>query len=37
VGQEASNAGPGPHTPIPATQEGAWGEQNPEKVSLSLD
>jgi len=37
VGQEASNAGPLPHTPIPATQEGAWGEQNPEKVSLSLD
>jgi putative transposase len=37
VGQEASNAGPLPHTPIPATQEGAWGEQKPEKVSLSVD
>ncbi|MBZ5512084.1 MAG: transposase [Acidobacteriia bacterium] len=37
VGQEASNAGPLPHAPIPATQEGAWGEQKPEKVSLSVD
>jgi putative transposase len=37
VGQEASNAGPLPHTPIPATQDGAWGEQKPEKVSLSVD
>ena len=37
VGQEASNAGPLPHTPIPATQQGAWGEQKSEKVSLSLD
>jgi len=37
VGQEASNAGLLPHTAIPATQEGAWGEQKPEKVSLSLD
>jgi putative transposase len=37
VGQEASNAGPLPHTPIPATKEGVRGEQNPEKVSLSLD
>ena len=37
VGQEASNAGPLPHTPIPAMQGGAWGEQKPEKVSLSLD
>jgi putative transposase len=37
VGQEASNAGPLPHTPIPASQEGAWGEQKPEKVSLSVD
>ena len=34
VGQEDSNAGPLPHTPIPATLRG---EQNPEKVSLSLD
>lgn len=37
VGQEASNAGPLPHTPIPAAEKGAWGEQNPEKVTLSLD
>jgi putative transposase len=37
VGQEASNAGPLPHAPIPATQTVAWGEQKPEKVSLSLD
>ena len=33
----ASNAGPLPHTPIPATNGGHWGEQKPEKVSLSLD
>ena len=37
VGQEASNAGPLPHTPIPATETGMWSEQKPEKVSLSLD
>jgi putative transposase len=37
VGQEASNAGPLPHTPIPATKERTRGEQNPEKVTLSLD
>jgi hypothetical protein len=36
-GKEASNAGPVPRTPIPATEQGAWGEQKPEKVSLSLD
>src|SRR5450755_678740 len=36
VGQGASNAGPLPHTPIPATPD-QWGEQKPEKVSLSLD
>ena len=34
VGQEASNAGPLPQTPIPATLRG---EENTEKVSLSLD
>jgi putative transposase len=37
VGQGTSNAGPLPHTPIPATQKGVWGEQKPEKVSLSVD
>ena len=37
VGQEASNAGPLPHTSIPAAEKGLWGEQKPEKVSLSLD
>jgi putative transposase len=37
VGQEASNAGPLPHTPIPAAEKGMGGEQKPEKVSLSLD
>jgi putative transposase len=37
VGQEASNAGPLPHTPIPAAEKGAWGEQKPEKVLLSVD
>jgi putative transposase len=37
AGQGTSNAGPLPHTPIPATQKGGWGEQKPEKVSLSLD
>jgi putative transposase len=36
VGQGTSNAGPLPHTPIPATLV-LRGEQNPEKVSLSLD
>ena len=36
VGQGTSNAGPLPHTPIPATPD-QWGEQKPEKVSLSLD
>jgi len=34
VGQGDSSAVPLPHTPIPATLRG---EQNPEKVSLSLD
>ena len=37
VGPGASNAGPLPHTPIPAANNGMWGEQKPEKVSLSLD
>ena len=37
VGKGASNAGPFPHTSIPATNSGHWGEQKPEKVSLSLD
>src|SRR5271167_3300256 len=37
VGPGASNAGPLPHTPIPAAITGTWGEQKPEKVSLSLD
>jgi hypothetical protein len=37
VGQEASNAGPLAHTPIPAAEKAAWGEQKPEKVALSLD
>ena len=37
VGTGASNAGPFPHTPIPATEKAVWGEQKPEKVSLSLD
>ena len=37
VGQGTSNAGPLPHTPIPAMQEGAWGEQNTEAVALSMD
>jgi len=36
VGQGASNAGPLPHAPIPATQS-LRGEQNAEKVSLSVD
>jgi len=36
LGQEASNAGPLPQTPIPATLD-LRGEQNTEKVSLSLD
>ena len=36
VGQGTSNAGPLPHAPIPATPD-QWGEQKPEKVSLSLD
>ena len=37
VGPGASNAGPLPHTPIPAANTSIWGEQKPEKVSLSLD
>ncbi len=37
VGHGASDAGPFPHTPIPAAEAVAWGEQKPEKVSLSLD
>jgi putative transposase len=37
VGPGASNAGPLPHTPIPATKEAMRGEQNSEKVTLSLD
>jgi len=36
VGQEASDAGPLPHAPIPATPH-LRGELNTEKVSLSLD
>jgi putative transposase len=36
-GQGTSNAGPLPHTPIPATQSALRGEQNAEKVSLSVD
>jgi putative transposase len=34
AGEVASNAGPFPRAPIPATLRG---EQQPEKVSLSLD
>ena len=34
AGEVASNAGPFPRTPIPATLRD---EQKPEKVSLSLD
>jgi hypothetical protein len=37
VGRKPSNAGPLAHTPIPAAEQGAWDEQKPEKVSLSLD
>ena len=37
VGQGTSNAGPLPHTPIPATPSASRGEQNAEKVSLSVD
>lgn len=37
VGERASNAGPFPHTSIPAINSVAGGEQKPEKVSLSLD
>jgi hypothetical protein len=37
VGEGTSNAGPFPHTSIPARNSGHWGEQKPEKVSLSLD
>ena len=37
VGPGASNAGPLPHTPIPAAEKGMGGEQKPEKVSLSVD
>ena len=37
AGQGTSNAGPLPHAPIPATKDVVWGEQNAEKVSLSLD
>ena len=37
LGQEASNAGPLPHPPIPAAEKGMGGEQKPEKVSLSVD
>jgi putative transposase len=33
----ASNASPFPRTPIPAAEESGWGEQEPEKVPLSLD
>jgi putative transposase len=36
VGTGASNAGPFPHTPIPAMKSVGGGEQKPEKVSLSL-
>jgi putative transposase len=37
VGQEASSAGPLPHTPIPAIETRGLGEEKPEKVSLSVD
>ena len=37
VGPGASNASPLPHTPIPAAETGLWGEQKPEKVTLSVD
>ena len=37
LGQEASNTGPLPQTPIPATPKGRWDEQKPGKVSLSVD
>jgi putative transposase len=37
VGREASNAGPLPHSPLPAAKQGMWGEQKPGKVSLSVD
>jgi putative transposase len=37
LGQGTSNAGPLPHTPIPAAKRVKWGEQKPEKVSLSVD
>jgi putative transposase len=37
AGEGASNAGPFPCIPIPATQLALRGEQNAEKVSLSLD
>ena len=37
VGQEAPDAGPLPHPPILAAEEGMWGDQQPEKVSLSVD
>jgi len=36
VGQEASKAGPLPHTPIPAKRE-ACGKNKNKKVSLSVD
>ncbi len=37
VGQGTSNACPLPHAPFPATDRSMWGQQKPEKVSLSLD
>ena len=37
VGQEASNAGPLPHTPIPAIDTCGLGEEKPGNVSLSVD
>ena len=37
VGEGASNAGPFPHTSIPAINSVGGGKQKPEKVSLSLD
>ena len=34
VGQEASNAGPLPHTPIPAAEKGTWGERSGESLII---
>jgi putative transposase len=37
VGEGTSNAGPFPHTSIPAKNSRGRSQQKPEKVSLSLD